>query len=201
MKKLEDKEILDRNKLVLCLVGMPGAGKTESVFYLRKKNLPFVRFGDVTDEGIRNLGQELTPDNERAFREKLRQELGMAAYAIRSKPKIDRLLETNDAVVIDGLYSWEEYILLSQYYQGIKLVHIFAEPEIRYQRLAGRKIRPLSLEEARKRDIAEIENLDKGGPIAIADYLIENNKDDIKLLYTKIDSLLTRLGTSFSSND
>ncbi len=194
LKELEGKEILKRNKLLLCLVGMPGAGKSEATFYLQKKNTPFVRFGEVTEEKVKELGLPLTPDNERMFRERIRSELGMAAYAIKSKPKIDNLLKTNDILVIDGLYSWEEYLFLNQEYQGVKLIHIFAEPEVRYERLFMRKIRPLTFEEARQRDIAEIEALNKGGPIAIADCLIENNGNDINEFYKKIDSLLDRLG-------
>ena len=38
-------------------------------------------------------------------------------------------------------------------------------------------MRPLTGSEARTRDYAEIENLHKGGPIAIADYLIVNDDD------------------------
>jgi dephospho-CoA kinase len=52
---------------------------------------------------------------------------------------------------------------------------------IRYPRLAGRPVRPLTAEEAASRDKSEIENLNKGGPIAMADYVIpnEHNLDDL----------------------
>ena len=73
------------------------------------------------------------------------------------------------------------------------MVNIFAEPPIRYERLAKRAIRRLSHQETRDRDIDELEKLNKGGPIAIADYTIENSSDDISDLHTKIDSLLSRL--------
>ena len=45
---------------------------------------------------------------------------------------------------------------------------------MRYGRLAKRPIRPLTADEAAGRDIAEIENSDKGGPIAVADFTIIN---------------------------
>jgi dephospho-CoA kinase len=38
-----------------------------------------------------------------------------------------------------------------------------------------REYRPLSGEEAEKRDFAEIETLEKGGPIALCDYYITND--------------------------
>jgi hypothetical protein len=41
-----------------------------------------------------------------------------------------------------------------------------------------RPVRPLTPFESHSRDFAEIENLNKGGPIAIADYLIKNDRDE-----------------------
>lgn len=184
------------NTLILAFVGMPGAGKSEAVAYLAQKNIPFVRFGDITDEGIQELGLSLTTSNERIVREKIREELGMGAYAIKSVPKIEKLLQEHKVIAIDGLYSWEEYIYLKEKFPGLILIHIYAKPINRYNRLAKRAIRPIPHDKSRERDIAEIEKLNKGGPIAIADYLIENESDNIKELYKKIDILLARLPNS-----
>ena len=181
-------------KIILAFVGMPGAGKTEASAYLKKKGIPILRFGDLTDEGVREMGLPLKQENEKLFREKMRREFGMGAYAIKSKPKIDNLLKDYDIIILDGLYSWEEYTyLINQFYKLI-LINIFAEPTIRYERLSKRPIRPLLLTEGRNRDIAELEKLNKGGPIAIADYSIENNSDDTGDLYKKLDNLIIRLG-------
>lgn len=182
-----------RKKIVLAIVGMAGAGKTEAVLYLKKKNIFFVRFGEITDEGVKKLGLPLTPDNEKIFREKIRKELGMAAYAIKAKPKIDELIAKHDAIAIDGLYSWEEYVFLKKKFPGLTLIHVFASPQTRYGRLSSRPVRPLPLDKCYKRDVAEIETLNKGGPIAIADYLIENDSDNLKDLYSQIDNLLNSL--------
>lgn len=178
---------------IIAIVGMAGAGKTEAAKYLYNKGIPFARFGEITDKGVKALGLSLTAQNERKFREKLRHDLGMAAYAIKMKPRIKTLLKKHNVIVLDGLYSWEEYILLKKEFSGLILIHIFAEPTIRYQRLSKRQVRALSLEEARERDFTEIENLNKGGPIAIADYLIENNGEGLSILNQKIDALLARL--------
>lgn len=182
-------------KRIIAIVGMAGAGKTEAAKYLETKNIPFARFGQITDETISALGLPLIQKNERMVREKLRQELGMAAYAIKMKPGIDKLLKNHDVIALDGLYSWEEYVFLKKEFPNLILVDIFAEPPIRYERLSKRSVRPASHQEARDRDIAELEELNKGGPIAIADYAIENNSNDISDLYDKLDSLLMRLGT------
>lgn len=180
-------------KVVLAFVGMPGAGKSEVVYYLQKRGIPFVRFGEITDEGVRNLGLPLTPENEKTFREKIRKELGMEAYARLARPKIDKLLEKNEVIAIDGLYSWEEYVYLKEKFPNLILIHVYTEPEKRYQRLSKRSIRPVQEQKSRARDVAEIEKLNKGGPIAIADYLLENEGDNLEDLHRKIDKLLGRL--------
>lgn len=187
---------MENNKLLIAFVGMPGSGKTEACSYVHSKGLPFVRFGDITDEGLQALELPLTPENERNFREDLREKHGMAAYAIKSESKIEKSLQTNEMVLLDGLYSWAEYIYLKQKFPGLLLVHVYATPKVRYKRLAVRKVRPIEASEAYRRDIAEIEKLDKGGPIAIADYIIENNGEDVHQLHKKVAKVLEEIGVS-----
>lgn len=177
---------------------MPGSGKSEATKYLREKGFASVRFGEVAEEGLKEMGLPLTPDNEQMYREKIRNELGMAAFAILSEEKIESFLKDNPVVVIDGLYSWEEYRYLLEKFLALKIIYVFASPATRYSRLAKRPVRPLTPEQARARDFAEIERLNKSGPIAMADFVIENNTslDD---LYTKIDELLKHLQITRSS--
>lgn len=177
---------------ILALVGMPGSGKSEASSYLKEKGIPFLRFGDLTDEEVSNLGLELTPDNERMVREKMRKELGMAAYAVKAEPKIRDLMASHTTIGIDGLYSWEEYLFLKERFPDLTLIHIYAEPETRYKRLSERPLRPVPFGKSRERDLTEIENLNKGGPIAIADYMIENG-GELHEMNEKIDILLNRL--------
>lgn len=184
-------------KLILAIIGMPGSGKSEVVYYLEKKGIPSVRFGKITDEGVKKKGLPLTPENERVFREEIRKKIGMGAYAILAKPQIDQLLKRNDHIAIDGLYSWEEYTFLKKEFEGLVLIHIFSERKKRYERLTKRQVRPVSLEECYKRDIAEIEKLNKAGPIAIADFMIENDST-AEDLHQKIDDLLARLNIKTS---
>lgn len=63
---------------------------------------------------------------------------------------------------------------------------------MRYKRLITREVRPLTLEQAKNRDVAEIEKLNKGGPIAIADYIIVN-EGDRQLFLSRVDKLFHRL--------
>ncbi len=177
---------------IIAFVGMPGAGKSLATEYIKQKNYPVIRFGDFTEEKLQELNLVLSPKNEEKVRESLREEFGMAAYAIHAVPKIQDLLTRHQIIVIDGLYSWEEYLFLKKNFAHLVLIHIYAEPAKRYQRLAHRPIRPFTKEEARIRDTREIEHLNKGGPIAMADYLIDNNGYE-ESLYKKIDGLLEKI--------
>jgi dephospho-CoA kinase len=159
---------------VVSIVGMAGSGKSEVAKVFERSGFKNIRFGDITDEEIKKRGLELNEENERNVRQQLRKEHGMAAYAKLNLPKIDALLKSSD-VVVDGLYSWEEYTLLkSRYGDDFHVVAVWASPKTRYNRLSKRKIRPLTIEEAASRDVAELENINKGGPIAMADFTLIN---------------------------
>ncbi len=159
---------------VVAIVGMAGAGKSEVARAFEENGFTRIRFGDVTDEEAKKRGLVLNEKNERQVRELLRQEHGMSAYARLNLPRIDSALKRSDAV-IDGLYSWEEYTFLkTRYGDNFHVVAVWASPGTRYARLGRRSSRPLTREEAASRDRAEIENTSKGGPIAMADFIIMN---------------------------
>jgi len=159
---------------VVSIVGMTGAGKSEVSKVFEENGFVRIRFGDVTDEEIKKRGLELNEENERYIRELLRKEHGMEAYAKLNLPRIDLAVKHSD-VIIDGLYSWEEYTFLKAHYgENFYVVAVWASPGARYARLTSRPNRRLTLEEAANRDRAEIENINKGGPIAMADVTIIN---------------------------
>ena len=177
---------------VVSIVGMAGSGKSEVARIFENSGFVKVRFGDITDSEIAKRGLELNEENERCIRQQLRKEHGMSAYAKLSLPRIDTLLKSTD-VVVDGLYSWEEYTLLkSRYGDHFAVVAVWASPETRYERLSKRPLRPLTAEEAASRDIAEIENINKGGPIAMADFIIIN-ESSLEALEKEIKRVLAAL--------
>ena len=177
---------------VVSIVGMTGAGKSEVARLFEENGFIRIRFGDVTDEEIRKRGLELNEENERYIRELLRKEYGMSAYAILNLSRIDLARKQSD-VVIDGLYSWEEYTFLKTYYgEDFYVVAVWASPKTRYARLTDRSNRRLTLEEAANRDRAEVENVDKGGPIAMADFTIIN-ESSLKELKKEVKGVISRL--------
>ena len=165
------------NNKIIAIVGMCGSGKSVASDMLVDMGYEKVYFGGVTLDKMREEGIDITPDNEKKMRERLRSEYGMGAYALLLLPKIKELVRKSN-VVLDGLYSWDELkILQDELGSNLKVVAIIVDKNIRYSRLAKREIRGLTSEQAMKRDIAEIENLAKGGPIVYANYYIDNNFD------------------------
>ena len=160
---------------IIAVVGMTGSGKSVACEFYENKGFKKVYFGGVTIDKLKEMNIPVNEENERKIREDLRKEYGMAAYAIILLPKIEEYLKEGN-VVLDGLYSWDELMVLKEKFgDTLCVLSIITDRRKRYERLENREIRPLSKENANKRDIAEIENLKKGGPISYADYYVLNN--------------------------
>lgn len=160
---------------IIAIIGMCGSGKSEAVKYFTEHGYKRVYFGEVVMNEMKRLGLEVNEHNERATRENLRKEFGMGAMAVKSLPIIEDFMKHNN-VVVESLYSWEEYkILKEKFGDAFKLITIYTTKQLRYERLLRREFRPLTEVESQSRDISEIEKLDKGGPIAFTDYLIMND--------------------------
>jgi len=182
---------MSKNKLY-AIVGMCGSGKSIASDYLVELGFNKIYFGGVTMDKLKEANLEITPENEKMMRESLRKEYGMGAFALLLLPKIEEYAKTSN-VVLDGLYSWDELkILKEKFGDQLIVLSIVVEKNKRYERLEKRKIRPLTKEEAKNRDISEIENIAKGGPISYADYYILNDesieryKNDLEKFTTEI---------------
>jgi len=177
----------------LALVGMPGAGKSTVALALERRGFFQFRFGGIVTDEVTARGLPINAENERVVREEFRAVDGMAAIAKRALPHLKAALTNRDCIVLDGLYSWSEYKLLqTDLDAALIIVAITCPRAVRYARLAARPIRPLTRQEAEQRDWAEIENLEKGGPIALADYTLTNDGAESDLL-AGFDALLRQL--------
>jgi dephospho-CoA kinase len=177
----------------LALVGMPGSGKTVCAQHLDRQGYYTFRFGQIVVDEVARRGWVLNPENERIVREEFRQQEGINAIARRALPYLKSAMAERPCIVIDGLYGFGEYKLLQEELPGtMAVVAIVSERSLRYQRLAERPERPLTPTEAAARDYAEIENLEKGGPIAIADFTLLNNGSPGDLL-AALDVVVARL--------
>ena len=163
---------------LFAVVGMSGSGKSVVTNYLEEIGYKKLYFGGITYKLMDEAGIQRSADGktEKEFREKLREEHGPECYAKFLEPEIKEAIKEGN-VVLDGLYSWYEYKYLIERFPNLKLISIVVDKDIRYERVNVREDRPFDREAIIYRDLSEIENLYKGGPIAYADYYILNNSD------------------------
>lgn len=181
------------NKLI-AIVGMSGTGKSVVTDYLEQIGWKKLYFGGITYKLMKEAGVERTADgkSEKEFRENLRKKYGPECYAKFLEPDIKENLEKGN-VVLDGLYSWYEYKYLIERFSNLQLICVVTDKNLRYKRVSERADRSFDKAAIVYRDISEIENLAKGGPIAYADYYILNNgtiDDEIK----RLQEILNEIG-------
>ena len=177
---------------------MPGAGKSVCVEYLKNKGVPSVYFGGITLDEVKRRGMDVNAASEKFVREDIRAKEGAGAYAVRIIQQIEDLFDQgNNYVVVDGLYSWTEYkIFKGSFGDNAIIIAVVAPRNFRHKRLATRADRPLTEADASARDYAEIENIEKGGPIANADYFLANSSS-VEDLQKDLQALLDELKIEF----
>jgi dephospho-CoA kinase len=152
---------------------------------LRTQGLPIVRIGEIVLNEVKRRGLPVTPDYERLVRKDLQRLHGMDVCARFALPRIRAQLAEHPTLVLDGLYSLSEYtVLRGAFPQGLAVLAVFTSKTLRYQRLATRRERPLTSAEAATRDLLEVEHLEKGGPIALADFTVVNDGTPQQLVET-----------------
>lgn len=174
---------------VIALVGMPGSGKGTCTDYLHEKyGWPVIHFGNMVYEEVQRRGLDNVKD-EVFVREDMRKQEGKAVLAKHAARKAQEYFKNGEkTVVFDGLYSWSEYKpLFEQFGDNLVVIAVAAPKKLRHERVLNRKDshRHYTMEQLITREYAEIENIEKGGPIANADYTILND--------TTVDDLLRQL--------
>ncbi|MDR2063794.1 MAG: AAA family ATPase [Candidatus Nomurabacteria bacterium] len=179
---------------IICFVGMSGSGKSTAAEYVKSKGVPDIYFGGMIYKAMREAGLEITPESQQRFREEIRQKEGKDFVAKRVIEEAHRLIQSGQRrIIFDGLYTWSEYRILKHAFPGeITIVALVPNKHLRHHRLATRPERPFTEKEANERDWSEVENLEKGGPIAIADYFVQNNKS-IDDLHAKLEEILKEI--------
>ena len=161
---------------IIAVVGMCGSGKSVAVEEFEKRGWKKVYFGAATMNILRERGLPVNEENERAVREELRSSGDKGIYAKIFLPEIKQLYAEGHNIVIESLYSWSEYKYIKEEFgDAFSVLAIITNTPLRRERLQTRDFRPMTPAESLSRDYAEIENIEKGGPIAIADYNILNN--------------------------
>lgn len=180
-----------RDVKIVAFVGLAGAGKSSAVEHVAAKGYPKIYFGGVIYQAMNEAGIEITPESQQKFREEIRQREGKDFVVKRVIQQANDLIVSGQKrILFDGLYTWTEYRILKHEFPGeLSVVAIVAPRSLRHRRLAVRPERPFTAKESTERDWSEIENLEKGGPIAIADHYIMNN-GDLDSFHRQVDAVL-----------
>ena len=184
------------NVKILAIIGMSGSGKSVVVDALTEKGYPKVYFGGMIYKEMEKRGIERTEDgeSEKKFREEIREKEGKdwVVNQVIAETK-DLISAGQKRIILDGVYSWTEYkILKHEFPTSLTFVAIVVDKKLRYARVAKRPDRAFDTQAIRERDRSEIENLEKGGPIAAADYYILNN-GSIGEIKTRLDEILKEI--------
>lgn len=184
------------NIKILAILGMTGSGKSTLVDELTERGVPKVYFGGMLYKEMQKRGIERTPDgeSEKAFRKAIREAEGKDWVGRQAVAEVKDLIAAGQKrIVLDGLYSWTEYRLFKHEFPGmLTTIAVVAPRALRYERLAHRPDRPFTAHDAQVRDYAEIEDTEKGGPIAIADYYILNDRS-VEDLKANFDAILKEI--------
>ncbi len=183
--------VYNKDIKIVAFVGMAGAGKTTAVQYVTEKGYPKVYGGGIFYEMMKEAGIEMTQENEKEFRTKMHDKGGQDLIVNKFIQQIKALIDAGQhRIVTDSNYSWEEYkTVMHEFHGELHVIAVVAPKHIRHHRLTSRAERPLTENESNDRDWREIEDLQSGGMIAIADHYIIND-GDLDNLYQQIDKTL-----------
>lgn len=184
------------NVKILAIVGMSGSGKSVIVDHLTEKGYPKVYFGGMIYKEMEKRGIPRTEDgeSEKKFREEIRETEGKdwVVRQVIAETK-DLIAAGQKRIILDGVYSWTEYNTLKhEFPKSLTFLAVVVDKHLRYERVAKRPGRSFDARAIRERDRSEIENLEKGGPIAAADYYVLNN-GTVEELEAAVDKVLKEI--------
>ncbi len=154
--------------MILIFTGLARSGKTFASQYLKSKGFDILTFSDILVEECKKRGIEPTKENLSILGDTLRKELGMGALGRLILKKI-----RSEKVVLDGARSVEEIDEIRKKFPNAKLIHIDADPEVRYSRRNEKD--PRTKKEFFARDERDIKNKGLGKVIEMADIRVDNN--------------------------
>ena len=173
-------------KLVVCLTGMPGAGKSTIVSKLKEEGYETFSLGDGVRAEAKRQNLEPTGENLGKLMLELRQKNGPGAIAELIKESIQK--SNHEIIIIDGIRSIHEINVLKAT-GNLKLLAVEASSETRFNFLTQRKRSddPLTREKFEERDNRDI-GVGLQEIIELADETIENNNVTIdELVHSAIE--------------
>ncbi len=176
---------------VICIAGMPGAGKNEVARFLGERGIPVVRMGDVVREEAEHRRQKITPENLGRISLELRKKFGEEEIARRCLGKIRKT--SKNAVVIEGIRSLKEVLFFKRRFRNLYILAVHSSQKTRFSRLKkrGRGDDTKLWKEFEERDLREL-GYGMGSAIALADFMLIN-EGMLKELQEKIERVYRRI--------
>jgi dephospho-CoA kinase len=196
---------ISRRLIIICLTGMPGAGKSTVASSLKKKGFLVITMGDaIREEAIRRK-LELNDTNLGKLMVQLREELGPGVVAELVVKKIQSTLMSsrkgeNAVLIVDGIRSIAEVTVLKRVGQ-VRLLAIHASSHIRFVHLKerGRTDAPLSQSDFMERERRELD-VGISEVIALADEVVSNNRLTIDQLKVNVLEIIMKWINSLKLN-
>lgn len=159
-------------KLIVCLTGMPGAGKSTIAEGLKAKGHKIINMGDVVRAEAKNRNLEPTGANLGRLMLELREKNGPGAIAELVKGQIE---DSEPMVIIDGIRSGAEIEVLKKC-GNVKLLAVHASADTRFSFLQhrGRPDDPHTKEHFEQRDGREL-GIGISNSIALSEEVVTNN--------------------------
>jgi len=161
------------SKLVIGIVGMPGAGKSLLDEVALSMGFGVVNMGDVVREEAKSHGLQQNHGNLTKIMFELREKQGAGVIASRCVPKI--LQSPKRVVIVDGLRSMYEVEDFRKSFPKFTVLFVHASPETRFRRLfgRGRSDDPSHWAAFVDRDLKELQ-IGIGSVIALSDFVLSN---------------------------
>lgn len=161
------------SKLIVCLTGMPGAGKSTIASGLKEKGFAVFNMGDAVRAEAKRRNLEPSGKNLGKLMLELREKNGPGIVAELTTPNITN--SSSNTIIIDGIRSNHEIDVFKKI-GTVKLLLIEASTDTRFNFLheRGRSDDPKTRELFNERDKREI-GVGLSNSIASADETISNN--------------------------
>ena len=188
--------------IIICLTGMPGAGKSTIASSLKEKGFPVITMGDVVREEANRQDLEPTDYNLGSLMLKLRRDLGPGAIAHLILRKMERDYNNNiDVIIIDGIRSMPEVeVLKSIGYVKLLAIHASTNTRFTYTKERARPDCPSSIQDFVVRDRREL-TIGISEAIALADETLSNNDLTIEELKEKGFEIIQKWIAEINKND
>jgi dephospho-CoA kinase len=175
--------VSENKRLIICITGMPGAGKSTVASLLRRDGFAVVTMGDVIREEAKRKNLEMSDSNLGNLMLNLRKSMGPAAIANLILKKMQKELDVSDNLVIDGIRNFAEVSVLKSM-GNVKLLAVHASADMRYKHIKerGRSDVALNSDDFKIRDKRELE-IGISEAIALSDEVVSNNnltKDELR---------------------